>query len=248
MNVKIEKYDNRVIISLDGRLDMKNAATLEEYCKDLLDTPNSFIFLDLDNLDYIGSAGIKSLVWFSRKINPLGSKIYICRPRDSVKEILEISGLNHVLTIMDTLPEDASNLSVKKSEDLTLPLNSSSILNFQSIALKFAESNNVSPKVLPKIELILEEILLNIFHHAYQGIEAPVTLRYFMENNFFGMEFTDSGPAFNPLTQSEPDLDPRSEDRQIGGLGIYLVKKTSDKAYYKYVDKKNILSLFLKKD
>ena len=51
MNVKIEKYDNRVIISLDGRLDMKNAATLEEYCKDLLDTPNSFIFLDLDNLD-----------------------------------------------------------------------------------------------------------------------------------------------------------------------------------------------------
>ena len=55
--------------------------------------------------------------------------------------------------------------------------------------------------------------------------------------------FIDRGKPFNPLEQAEPDIHMSAKQRRIGGLGIFLVKKTMDMLDYKYKDGKNILTI-----
>lgn len=57
------------------------------------------------------------------------------------------------------------------------------------------------------------------------------------------MVFTDSGIPFNPLQKSDPDITLPAESRSIGGLGIYVVKKTMDDVSYEYKNGKNILTI-----
>ena len=60
------------------------------------------------------------------------------------------------------------------------------------------------------------------------------------------ISFTDGGRHYNPLETEEPDLNLSAEERQIGGLGIFLVKKNVDEVKYEYIDNKNVLTVFKK--
>ena len=62
-------------------------------------------------------------------------------------------------------------------------------------------------------------------------------------NKYYDIVFVDSGKHYNPLEKKEPDVDASLEDRQAGGLGIYLVKKIMDKVEYKYENLKNIFTI-----
>ena len=55
--------------------------------------------------------------------------------------------------------------------------------------------------------------------------------------------FKDSGKPFNPLTKEDPNINANSEEREIGGLGIYMVKNIMDETHYEYKDKHNVLTL-----
>ncbi|MBR4437044.1 MAG: ATP-binding protein, partial [Spirochaetales bacterium] len=57
----------------------------------------------------------------------------------------------------------------------------------------------------------------------------------------------DDGEAFDPLAKSDPDIDLSAEERQIGGLGIFMVKKSMDSVEYEYRDGKNILTISKRK-
>jgi len=248
MDIEISKFDNQAKVTLNGRLDRNNINLFEENCKSLVNAGVNFIVFDFESVGYVSSGGIACLLRLGNKIIPDGGQVIICKPNSIVREIFEIAGLHKFLTITDIAPEELTELIKSRYEELSLPVSTESILSFQSLGLKFAENNEVAPGVFPKIEFIIEEILQNIMNHSYKGSDEHVVIRFFISGkNYFGMEFTDSGPEFNPLEHKEPELYPKLKKRKIGGLGIYLVKQTADRVYYRYENRKNILTVLIKK-
>lgn len=96
-----------------------------------------------------------------------------------------------------------------------------------------------------QIAVAVEEIFVNIASYAYQGKSGNVTVACEIEESPAGavVQFQDSGVPYNPLEKDDPDTTLEASERAIGGLGIFLVKKTMDDVLYQYKDKRNILTL-----
>lgn len=103
----------------------------------------------------------------------------------------------------------------------------------------------VSAKAQMQIELSVEEVFVNIANYAYGEAGGKATVQGKILNEPAGLElvFIDGGQPYDPLSREEPDLEQKMEDRAIGGLGIYLVKKNMDEVHYAYQQGKNILTL-----
>ncbi|MFH0838739.1 MAG: ATP-binding protein [Candidatus Omnitrophota bacterium] len=99
-------------------------------------------------------------------------------------------------------------------------------------------------KKLNHLQLAAEEVLVNIINHGYVDKEGDIqiTLSPPREKTGLKVEVIDEGIAFNPLTLPEPDLDAPLEKREIGGLGVYLLRKLMDEVDYKREENRNILT------
>ena len=94
-----------------------------------------------------------------------------------------------------------------------------------------------------QINIVIDEIFGNICHYAYKDSVGTVTVRVESGNTpkAVFLTFTDNGIPYNPLETEDPDVTSSSEERKIGGLGIYLVKKNMDEMKYEYVNQQNRL-------
>ena len=92
--------------------------------------------------------------------------------------------------------------------------------------------------------LVCEEVFANIIAHGYEGkLDGQVHVSLEFANDRLRLEFVDEGVPFDPLLRAEPDVSAELDDRQIGGLGIFLVRRIADEATYKRIDGKNVLTL-----
>lgn len=100
-------------------------------------------------------------------------------------------------------------------------------------------------KAQMQINIAIDEIFGNIAHYAYTPETGDATIRIEMEENPQAavITFIDSGVPYNPLTQAEPDITLSADERQIGGLGIFMVKKTMDDLTYEHKNGMNILKI-----
>lgn len=96
-----------------------------------------------------------------------------------------------------------------------------------------------------QIAIALDELFSNIAHYAYQPGVGPVTIRlaFVQDSRTVVITFMDSGVPYNPLESKEPDITLSAEDRSIGGLGIYMAKKSMDNMAYQYENGQNILTI-----
>ena len=96
-----------------------------------------------------------------------------------------------------------------------------------------------------KLRLSIEEAVENVVRYAYDGgigwLEAGTSLD--KDSLILTIELRDAGVPFNPLEKDDPDVTLSAEDRNIGGLGIYLCKKMMDSIDYRYEDGNNILTM-----
>ena len=98
--------------------------------------------------------------------------------------------------------------------------------------------------MIHQIDLVVEEIFVNIASYAYDNEEGTCLLT--VQNGQDGkvtLIFEDNGVRFNPLERQEPDITLPASERQIGGLGILITKKTMDDVSYRYENNKNILTI-----
>lgn len=102
-----------------------------------------------------------------------------------------------------------------------------------------------SAKTLTKINVAVEELFVNIAHYAYGDETGLATIRVELseDRNAVMITFIDSGKPYDPLAKPDPDTTLSVEERQIGGLGIFMVKKSMDDVTYEYKDGKNILTI-----
>ncbi|MGN0166703.1 MAG: ATP-binding protein [Acetatifactor sp.] len=96
-----------------------------------------------------------------------------------------------------------------------------------------------------QIIVAVEELFVNISRYAYQSGTGRVTIRMEAYENpdTVSITFIDSGVPFNPLAKEDPDITLSAEERPIGGLGIYMVKKSMNDISYEYRDGQNILCM-----
>lgn len=102
-----------------------------------------------------------------------------------------------------------------------------------------------SVKNQSEVCVALEEIFVNIARYAYGGGEGDVNLSVAFEKESRTVTFlvADTGVPFNPLKNLEPDITLSAEERDIGGLGIFITKKVMDQITYAYNNGKNILTM-----
>ena len=91
----------------------------------------------------------------------------------------------------------------------------------------------------------VEEIFVNIASYAYGDSSGEASLCFSFDENerLMTLAVSDEGVPFNPLEKEEPDITLSAADRDIGGLGIFITKKTMDTVSYKNENGKNILTM-----
>lgn len=100
-------------------------------------------------------------------------------------------------------------------------------------------------KAETQIAIAIDELFGNIARYAYSPDIGKATVRFDVDENPLSViiTFIDNGVPFNPLEQTEPDVHAPAKERKIGGLGIFLVKKTMNMVEYEYKDGQNILRI-----
>ena len=100
-------------------------------------------------------------------------------------------------------------------------------------------------KAQMQIDIAIDELFGNIAHYAYNPDVGNATVRVEVTEEPLAViiTFIDGGVPYDPLKAADPDITLSAEERQIGGLGIYMVKKSMDEITYEYKDGKNILSI-----
>ena len=100
-------------------------------------------------------------------------------------------------------------------------------------------------KAQMQIDVAIDELFSNIAHYSYNPEIGQATVRVEVVENPLAViiTFIDNGIPYAPLAKEDPDLTLSAEERQIGGLGIYVVKKSMDEITYEYKDGQNILSI-----
>ena len=113
----------------------------------------------------------------------------------------------------------------------------SRVLNFITTELK---KTDYESEIQNKIEMASEEIFTNIADYAYENEPGKVNIAVSAADGI-KITFEDNGKPFNPTEYPAPDLEKPLKDREIGGLGLFLVKQVMDKVEYTRENDKNIL-------
>ena len=100
-------------------------------------------------------------------------------------------------------------------------------------------------KAQMQIDVAIDELFSNIAYYAYNPDVGPATVRVEVAENPLSViiTFIDNGVPYDPLAKEDPDITLSAEERGIGGLGIFMVKKTMDDVSYEYKDGQNILTI-----
>ena len=107
------------------------------------------------------------------------------------------------------------------------------------------ENLECSMKIQTALCVALEEVFVNVAHYAYPNGEGDMALSiaFDRENRVVTFRMTDKGVPFDPLKKPDPDITLSAEEREIGGLGIFITKKTMDTVHYTYENGENILTM-----
>ena len=128
-----------------------------------------------------------------------------------------------------------------------IPADDQALETARAFALQHAETIQLPPAAVFKLELALEEILVNVVHYAYpEGTIGTVDIGCRADASGISICICDSGRAFNPLEKETPDLNLGIEDRQIGGLGIFLTREMVDDIQYRRENDRNVISFFVR--
>ncbi len=100
-------------------------------------------------------------------------------------------------------------------------------------------------KAQMQIDIAIDELFGNIAHYAYNPEVGAATVRVEVVEEPLSVvvSFIDHGVPYDPLAKEDPDVGLSLEEREIGGLGIYMVKKSMDEISYEYRDGQNILRI-----
>lgn len=106
------------------------------------------------------------------------------------------------------------------------------------------EEDSWSPGLVGKVNLVLEELAINTINHGHDGGLHEIAFTFNSTEDALTIEMVDDGKPFDPLTDAPvPDVNAPMEERPIGGLGVFLVRKLMDELTYRREEGRNHLTL-----
>ena len=132
-----------------------------------------------------------------------------------------------------------------KTYELTIDATVENLPQVLAFLEEHLEEADCPMKAQMQLSIAAEEIYVNIAHYAYapETGQATVRLELADDPSTVCVTFLDRGVPFDPLAKPDPDITLSAEERGIGGLGIYMTKKSMDDVRYEYRDGQNILTL-----
>ena len=130
-------------------------------------------------------------------------------------------------------------------KELTVQATLENLAVVTAFIMEQLEALDCPMKAQMQIDVAIDELFGNIAHYAYGDATGDATVRFDFDEDtrMASITFVDSGVPFNPLAKADPDVSLSAEDRQIGGLGIFMTKQLMDDVVYEYEDGRNILTL-----
>jgi anti-anti-sigma factor len=108
MEIKNRRLDASQVVSISGRLDAVTAPTLDTHCKKLIEQGERELILDFKDLEYLSSAGLRSILSVAKAIGTVGGKVALANAHGVVREVFEISGFLGMFRIIDSLDTSAA--------------------------------------------------------------------------------------------------------------------------------------------
>ncbi len=130
-------------------------------------------------------------------------------------------------------------------ERLEVQATKENLLEVSAFVEGYLEKLDCPMKAMMQISVAVEEIYINIASYAYGDSigMAEILIDHDQALNSVSITFKDSGVPYDPLAKDDPDITLSAEERAIGGLGIFMVKKSMDDMNYEYKDGQNILNI-----
>ena len=130
-------------------------------------------------------------------------------------------------------------------KELTVEAKTTNIEAVTDFVNEQLEALDCPMKAQMQIDIAIDELFGNIAHYAYNPEigQATVRVEVIEEPLSVVITFIDNGVPYDPLAKEDPDTTLSAEEREIGGLGIYMVKKSMDDITYEYKDGQNILAI-----
>ena len=130
----------------------------------------------------------------------------------------------------------------------TFPAKTESLNEVLGFVEETIEGFECPMKIQTALCVAIEEVFVNVAHYAYPESEGDMTLHISFDEESRNITFrmTDKGVPFDPLKKPDPDITLSAEEREIGGLGIFIAKKTMDSLSYSYENGENILTMIKK--
>ncbi len=129
-------------------------------------------------------------------------------------------------------------------ERLRLPAKLPSLARFREFVDRCAAAAGAGPELLQRIELVLEELLVNHVRHAYGAGEGDSEVACFCQApGWFCLEVIDEAAPFDPVGHAAPDLTLAPAERPIGGLGIHMARSLADEISYRREAGRNVVTV-----
>ena len=146
--------------------------------------------------------------------------------------------------ILDYKDAKGEELMIKK----TFPAKTDALSDVLGFVDEMLESHSCPMKIQTAVCVAIEEVFVNVARYAYADGNGDVSLSigFDEETQEFTFRLSDSGVPFDPLQKPDPDITLSADERDIGGLGIFITKKTMDSLSYVYENGENVLTMIKK--
>ncbi|HUT37997.1 MAG TPA: ATP-binding protein [Methanoregula sp.] len=136
---------------------------------------------------------------------------------------------------------------MERSFELTLKAEISEIPRVSAALENVMLGHSFSNEEILDAQLAVEEAVTNIIMHGYEGHAGEIHITCHATRGIIEIQIEDTAPLFNPLSVPDPDVTTDIQDRRMGGLGIFLIRRVMDDVMYRNVQGKNILVLIKRK-
>ena len=214
-------------------------------------TPGDRLFLYTDGVTEATNTenqlyGEERLLQFMNEHASLPATVFLPTLKDNIDAFVgEAPQFDDITMFMfDYKPKQGDVYMANK----TFPAKTDALSDVLAFVEQALEQYECPMKIQMAICVAIEEVFVNVAHYAYGEGDGDVTFTISFEEETRNITFqmVDSGIPFDPLKKADPDITLSAEEREIGGLGIFITKKTMDLVTYAYKNGENILTMIKK--
>lgn len=162
---------------------------------------------------------------------------------DAVNQFMEDAEQSDDLTmlVIHYMPQEFESVL---TETLVMKNNLHEVTRFSAFIKSATEKLGIEKSLARQLRLAVEEAVVNVIEYAYPaGKEGDITVKIMSDGNTLRFQIIDAGVLFDPTMKERADTTLSAEDRQIGGLGILLVRELMDSINYERIEGTNVLTL-----